>query len=217
MNIRRSVLSASAIAFFCVSSSAIAWTPQHIENKNSSSHVIQVSDQLESEALDFVRNLAHEGIGLLANSDLGTEKRQQEFRKLLKNKFDMKTIGRFALGRYWKTSTKEQQKEYLTLFEDMIVSVYSRRFGEYNGEALEVTSSRKEGKADVLVSSSIIPQSGPKISVDWRIRKKNGGDFKVVDIMVEGVSMSLTQRSDFASVIQRGGGNVDVLLAHLRQ
>ncbi len=54
------------------------------------------------------------------------------------------------------------------------------------------------------------------MAVDWRVRQVGGG-YKVVDILVEGVSMALTQRSDFASVIQRGGGDIEVLLEQLRQ
>ena len=97
----------------------------------------------------------------------------------------------------------------------MVVEVYSRRFSDYNGQDFEVVSARGQGNADAVVLSYLVPASGPKISIEWRVRKKNG-TFKIIDIMVEGVSMSVTQRSDFASVIQRGGGNVDVLLAHLR-
>ncbi|MGH1456116.1 MAG: MlaC/ttg2D family ABC transporter substrate-binding protein [Alphaproteobacteria bacterium] len=181
------------------------------------SQVVLIANSIEDEAQGFISNLSEQGIGFLQNKDISQEEREKEFRKLLQNNFDMKTIGRFALGRYWKTSSKEQQNEYLDLFENMIVNVYSRRFSEYNGEALTVKSARPEGKADVLVQSSIIPANGSEVSVDWRVRKKKNGQFKVIDIMVEGVSMSLTQRSDFASVIQRGGGNIDVLLAHLRK
>ena len=66
------------------------------------------------------------------------------------------------------------------------------------------------------MNSSIIPNGGSKIKVDWRVREKNG-QMKVIDVVIEGVSMALTQRSDFSSVIQRGGGKIDVLLEHLRK
>lgn len=164
----------------------------------------------------FIKDIAERGIGFMANKELSQENREKEFRKMLEESFDMKTIGRFALGMYWKQATKEQQKEYLSLFEDMIVKVYSRRFGEYNGEKFEVLSSRPQGTFDAIVASQIIPESGAPIPIDWRIRKKDK-QFVVIDIMVAGVSMALTQRSDFSAVIQRGGGKVDVLLEHLRK
>ncbi len=173
-------------------------------------------ENLEDKATLFISNLLQEGLEILKNKKLSDKKRKERFGDLLHNNFDMKTIARFSLGRYWRTSSKSEQEEYLKLFEDMIINVYSKRFNSYDGQEIKVTSARKEGKFDAIVSSIIIPKTGSEIDVDWRVRQKKNGDLKVIDIIVEGVSMSMTQRSDFASVIQRGGGKVEVLLAHLR-
>lgn len=167
-----------------------------------------------SKAQSFVSQMAQDGIGFLSDENLDSATRKDRFERLLNRSFDMSTIGRFAMGRYWKTATKAQRAKYQRLFKRMIVEVYSQRFSEYNGQQLIVKSARPEGKYDVLVNSMIVPKNGEKIRVDWRVRPKKG-QYKVVDVMVEGVSMALTQRSDFASVIQRGGGDVGVLLAHL--
>ncbi len=185
----------------------------------SKANIINVSlesNKIAEDAKSFIEKLAQKGIGFLENKSLSEDQRKKEFQAVLKNNFDMKTIGRFALGRYWRTSSKKQRKEYLDLFEKMIVDVYSRRFNDYNGEDFVVLSARPQGKYDAIVLSQIIPSGGSKVNVEWRVRKKKDGSLKVVDVIVEGVSMSLTQRSDFASVIQRGGGNIDVLLAHLK-
>ncbi len=200
------ILTTPAMAF-----SDISYTKYNKQN------IIYINnDSLDEKAKIFVSKIAHKGIGIIKSGDMPEEKRQKEFRDLLHNNFDMKTIARFSLGRYWRTTSKSEQQEYLKLFEDMIVKVYSRRFSDYNGENLNVTTARMEGKSDAIVSSIIEPKNGPKISIDWRVRKKKNGTLKIVDIMVEGISMSLTQRSDFASVIQRGGGKTEILLAHLR-
>src|SRR5690606_5730149 len=111
--------------------------------------------------------------------------------------------------------TDAQRKEYMTLFRQMVVNVYSARFGEYKGQKFETRSFRALDDKDTLVTSFIVPLDGPEIQVDWRVRYKDGR-YRIVDVIVEGVSMSVTQRSDFAAVIQRGGGDVQVLLAHLR-
>ncbi|MBI1301665.1 MAG: ABC transporter substrate-binding protein [Alphaproteobacteria bacterium] len=186
-------------------------------NDYAKNSVVFVSQEaVETKAKDFISKLTSDGIGVI-ESELTDDQRKAEFRKLLTNNFDMKTIGRFALGRFWKTSSKQQQTEYLDLFKDMIVRVYSKRFNDYNGQKIIVNGSRLAGESDAIVSSDIVPSSGPKIAVEWRVRQKKDGTLKVVDIIVEGVSMSLTQRSDFASVIQRGGGDVEVLLDHLRK
>lgn len=168
------------------------------------------------QAQDFINGLTSEGIGFLSNENLDEAARRKSFEKLLNRSFDMSTIGRFAIGRHWKTANKAQRSQYQKLFRNMVIEVYSQRFSDYQGQSIKVKSARPEGKYDILVSSMIIPKSGEKIRLDWRVRPKKG-KYKVVDVVVEGVSMALTQRSDFASVIQRGGGDVNVLLAHLEK
>lgn len=216
MNVRQSKFTVYAIA--ALMGLTAAAPALAMDFRAAPQHDLKISvadDAALAPAKSFVDKMAQSGIGFLGNEGLTDEQRTAEFRKLLNNNFDMATIGRFALGRYWKTATPAQQTEYQKLFKNMIVEIYSRRFKEYNGQKLEITSARADGDADVIVSSSIIPPEGAKVKVDWRVRK-GGGGYKIVDILVEGVSMALTQRSDFASVIQRGGGNVDVLLEHLR-
>lgn len=167
-------------------------------------------------AENFVDNMTKRGINFLGDENMTKEEQKAEFDQLLNDSFDMETIGRFALGKHWRSASGAQQKEYQSLFKKMILEVYSARFSDYRGQELEVTGARAEGKADVLVNSVIKGHGEPEVSVDWRVRYANG-QYKVIDVIVAGVSMGLTQRSDFASVIQRGGGNINVLLEHLRK
>lgn len=172
-------------------------------------------DNVAEGAKSFIASMGDRGINFLGNQSMSMEAKRAEFASLLNESFDMNTIGRFCLGTYWRVATPAQQKEYLKLFNKMIVAIYSQRFSDYKGQKFEVRSARKENDKDSIVTSYIVPTSGPQVRVDWRVRSK-GGAYRVVDIVVEGVSMSQTQRADFASVIQRGGGKVDVLLNHLR-
>ncbi len=197
------------------SGTALATKPLGIYSNPQTHQKLYVSAvaAYDDEALDFISELSERGIKFLANGTLDEEQRIKEFQALLNDYFDLKTIGKFTLGRYWRSTTDEQKKEYFTLFEDMVVKMYARRFGEYNGQAIKIKKAMMVDK-DALVFSEIV-DGNLTVKLDWRVRKKKG-QFKVIDVLVEGVSMSLTQRSDFSSVIQRGGGNVDVLLKHLR-
>lgn len=171
----------------------------------------------EQVAVDFVKATAEKGLTFLSNPNSSDTQKKDEFRKLLNTSFDMDSIARFTLGRYWNTATPAQQKEYVTLFRSMVVNVYAERFGDYKGEKFEVKTARPVSNDDVLVSSQIIPTTGgDNIQVDWRVRNRNG-QLKIVDVLVAGVSMSVTQRSDFSSVIQRGGGKIETLLAYLKE
>lgn len=176
-----------------------------------------VSNRPDGEnAQKFILDMGDKAISFLSEPSLTQAQKEREFRKLLTQHFDMATIGRFALGKNWRSATPEQQAEYQRLFKDMVVRVYAGRFNEYGGEAFDVESFKNSGSKDILVTSYIVPNGGSKVQVDWRVRNK-GGQYKIIDVIIEGVSMGLTQRSDFSSVIQRGGGDFDVLLEHLRK
>lgn len=181
----------------------------------SSVTLVALDDAQLQSAEAFVGDLTSEALGFLSEDEFSAAQKKAKFKKLLDRKFDLESIGRFAMGRNWRTISDAQKKEYLNLFESMVIDVYSQRFSEYGGQDINVLSSRAEGKSDVIVQSLIVDPSGPNVKLDWRLRYKDGR-FRVIDVIVAGVSMALTQRSDFSSVIQRGGGDVEVLLAHLR-
>ncbi len=185
-------------------------------SKATQSNVLFVSEGREAESKRFISGMGDEVIRFLSNDKLSVNQKAAAFGKLLNRNFDMDTISRFSLGRNWRTATPEQKKQYQRLFKQMIIEVYSRRLTEYQGESFTVQSSRPTGKRDYLVSSLIVPDNGQKIKVDWRVRDDKGR-FQIIDVIIEGVSMTLTQRAEFASVIQRGGGNIDALITHLKR
>ncbi len=164
----------------------------------------------------FIQKLGDETVATFANKGLSREQAVEKFRTLLYAGFDVPYIGRWVLGRYWNQASPAEQTEYQKLFERLIVDTYANRFVDYSGQTFKITGTRPEGDADTSVTTQILRQDGPPIGVDWRVRK-GGSGYKIIDVAVEGVSMGLTQRQEFASVIQGGGGRVDALLQALRQ
>ena len=159
-----------------------------------------------TDAGGFITNLVNEALKALQNKQMSQEDRAKDFRQLLDQNFDMQRISRFVLGRYWKEASDQDRQRFLQLFEEYVVRSYAQRFSEYSGETVKVTSQRPEGETTVLVQSEILRPSGsPPAKVDWRVHK-DGDSFKIVDVDVEGVSMIVTQREEFSSVIQRNGG-----------
>src|SRR3972149_5080414 len=90
----------------------------------------------------------------------------------------------------------------------MIVQTYTSRLEDFSGQKLKVDGSIPAGDRDFIVVSQFVQQDGPPVNLEWRVRTKDGGLLRIVDVVVEGVSMSVTQRSDFSAVIQNGGGGV---------
>ncbi|WP_286191899.1 phospholipid-binding protein MlaC [Roseomonas genomospecies 6] len=167
-------------------------------------------------ATAFIQSMGNEAVATFSNKSLSREQAVQRFRTLLYQGFDVPYIGRWVLGRYWNSATPQQHDEYQKLFERLIVNTYADRFVEYSGETFRITGSRVEGEADTMVTTQIVRPSGPPVNVDWRVRKRDAG-YKIIDVVVEGVSMGVTQRQEFASVISQNGGRVEGLLQALRQ
>lgn len=171
----------------------------------------------EAEARKFMSDLADQAIQMLGDTSISEEERDKRGYKLLASNFATKTIGRFALGRYWRIATDAEKEEFLCLFEAFIVESYAGRFKDYEGQTFKVAGAKSVSDKDFMVSSTVSqPNGDPDVPIDWRVRKRDNG-FQIVDIMVEGVSLAVTQQSEFGSVIQRGGGKVSALISDLKK
>jgi len=165
----------------------------------------------------YVETLGQQALSVLADKSMPHDEAMTKFKKLVNDNFDLNAIGRFVLGRYWKIATPAEQAEYMTLFNKMVEKIYTDRFSLYSGETFSVVGSRPDADKDKIVMSQIVRPQGPPVNVEWRVREEVPGKFKIVDVIVEGVSMSVTQRAEFASVIQRGGGALEALLKVMRE
>ncbi len=165
----------------------------------------------------FVRELADKAIEVLAGEKITEKQRTKNFRRLFREYFDIGVIGRHVLGRHWRKATRGERDEFLSLFENLIVTTYIKRFRKYTNESLIISGATSRNQRMAIVHSRILRGSGtPAIRVDWRVDFPDGA-YKVTDLVVEGVSMVQTQRSEFSSVIRRNGGKVEGLIIALRQ
>jgi phospholipid transport system substrate-binding protein len=168
------------------------------------------------QARTFITNLAQQAISTIAVKQISDQERNQRFRTLFVSAFDLPEISRFVLARYWRSATPEQQQEFIKLFEDLQVLNWAQRFKDYKGEALQVTGSTGDTDQGFSVDTSMQRPSGQPLSVSWKVHPGANGQLQVTDIIVEGVSMCITQRSDYNSLLQGDGGKFDALLAALR-
>ncbi len=170
----------------------------------------------EDDAKAFISTLAQRALASVADHQVPPAERDERFRKLFVTSFDIPEIARFVLSRYWRMATPEQQQEFVSLFEDINVLTWAKRFQDYNGESLETVGATKDGDRGWVIDSHILRNQGPQIPVQWRVRQGDDGSFRIVDIIVEGVSMAITHRSDYAAAMQANGGKIDGLLAIMR-
>ena len=174
------------------------------------------SAALAETASEFVTILADSAIEGLADQSLSSDARVRRVYNILVEGFDLPLISRFVLGAHWRRATAEQRAEYGVLFEQYLVNTYASLLGQYGGETFQIKGERVDGNnKDTIVSSEIIQKNGSVTKVDWRVRR-SAGAYKVIDIIFEGISLVITQRDEFASVIRREGAGIEGLLAELR-
>lgn len=170
----------------------------------------------DAAAETFIQSLAEDAVQALTTKGVERKERVKRFRDLLKQNFDVPFIGKWVLGRYWRKASDVEKEEYLKLFEDYVVITYVERFDQYSGESIKVVKTISDPGKDSLVFSEIRrPTGGEPIRVNWRVRNKSD-IYKIIDVLVEGISMSQSQRKEFTSVIRSKGGKVEGLLTVLR-
>jgi len=175
------------------------------------------SASFEEEATLFVEEMADKAIKKLTDKTAPQDERIERFRTYLNTHFDVESIGEWILGRYWNKATEMEQKEYLNLFEDLIVVSYVDRFASYAGEPLHILKSHAQDEKHVTVFSEIHQKDGkPAVRVNWKVEREDDL-IQIIDVVVEGISLRKTLRSDFRSIIRSRHRSISGLLDALRE
>jgi phospholipid transport system substrate-binding protein len=177
---------------------------------------IPVARADESGARRFVQDVGDRTVAALRRPDTTNDKRLAELVGLLNTATDLDLVGRLVLGQYWRSATEPQRAEYTRLFKELVVKTMADRLNTYGGETFEITAAKPVDQRDTVVSTKIFrPASGSQpIAVDWRVRNLDGR-YSIIDIVAEGISMVVTQRSEVASVISQKG--MDGLIQSMRE
>ena len=164
----------------------------------------------------FIRDTGNKAFASLSEEGISRGERTKRFKELLEEAFDLPRIARFTLGRYWRVATDTEKREYISLFEKFVIQAYTKRFQDLSGKKFHVLQSRDVSATRALVLTEIVIPNQPAIKINWRVRSKDD-KHKITDVMVEGISMSVTQRDEFVSVIRQTGGKVSGLIKALRK
>lgn len=166
-------------------------------------------------AANFIQTTGQELVAAINDQARDLAARREQVAAVLRRAVDVEGVGRFILGRWWRTASPQEQREYLRLFEETLIRNLSSRFGEYQGVRFGLGRSQQRTGDDVLVNTIIEQPNSAPFSLDWRVGEV-GGQPRVVDVIAEGTSLRLTQRSEYSSVIQRNNGSVQALLDAMR-
>ena len=171
----------------------------------------------ESDPGSYVMEMTTNAINTLTNKSISQNEKESQFGKLFDKNFDIPSISRFVLGKYWKQASLDQKKNFIKAFRNYVVKTYSSRFNEYSGEQLKLIDFKNESNPKIFLVHTILErEDAPVIKVDWRIGKKKDR-FVILDIIIEGISLAITQRSEFVSVIDQNEGSIDQLISLLKE
>jgi phospholipid transport system substrate-binding protein len=165
-------------------------------------------------AADFVRRTADE-LTSVVNGPGSPEQKQQRMRQIVDSAVDVPGVARFCLGRFWRVASPQQQQEYTQLFHQVLMNSITGKLGEYQGVKVQVGDARP-GQGGIVVSSVVTRPGNAPNNVEWVIGAPNGSP-KIEDVIAEGTSLRLTQRTDYASYLSRNNNNVQALIEALKR
>lgn len=198
---RRELLITTTMAGLLLAAGPAAWSPARAQGAGG-------------DATAFVMKLGAD-LSAIVNGPGDYAGKRRRLLPLIETAVDIDGVGRFCLGRFWRAATPAQQAEYLHLFHDVLVNNIGGKIGEFQGVSFKpTTTSQREG--GTLVGTLISRPNQQPNNVQWVVAPVNGAP-KVIDVIAEGTSLRITQASDYAAYVSRNNGNLDALLAAMKQ
>jgi phospholipid transport system substrate-binding protein len=151
----------------------------------------------------------------LLQADLGDEERRARLVAILNEGTNLDLVGRLVLGRHWRAAEPAQRDEYTALFRQFVMQNLASRLDSYQGQSYRITGAQVVDDRDAVVGTQITRPGSPPLRVEWRLRETDDGRLAIIDVIVEGVSLVVSQRAEFDSVI--GSSGMEGLLARLRE
>jgi phospholipid transport system substrate-binding protein len=176
---------------------------------------VQAGGVSATAAREMIENVGVEVLAVLRDLNLDNQQKFDRLVALLDGPIDLEIIARLILGRHWRSASEVQQAEYLELFRAFALDNLASRLHVYDGQDFEIVGAQAVNERDAVVATRVTGGGRQPLKVDWRVRERGDGDLVAIDVIVEGVSLIVTQRSEFSAVIERRG--MDGLLAELRQ
>jgi len=177
--------------------------------------VLAVSAAVATEPAAVVTKLADDVIAVLKQDDLSKAAKRERLERLVLASVDFDTLSRLVMARNWTRLSEVQQGEFKREFKRHLSATYGRRIDNYQNETVHILSTREEVRGDRTVKSRISRGGGIEdVLVDYRLRQHDG-EWKIIDFIIEGVSLVANFRSQFQELMSRGGP--DHLLSALRK
>lgn len=167
-----------------------------------------------ANATQFVTQAGNQLVAII-NGPGSAQQKRDALTKVVDKTVDVNGIAQFCLGRYWRQASAEQKKRYLELFRQVLVTNITAKLGEYQGVKFTVGRAMPDGENE-KVATVVNRPNNPPTNVDWVI-ENSASNPQIVDVIAEGTSLRLTQRSDYTSYLTHNGNSIDALIAAMQK
>jgi phospholipid transport system substrate-binding protein len=168
-----------------------------------------------NDAQNFVENVSNRALSVVESKSLNNTEKFKQLSDLFAASVDIGWMGRFALGQHWRGFNNAQKQEYIELYQEFLVYSYVPKFRSYNNQNINIKKVSSNRTNEYIIQTEIISPEGKTYRVDYRIHQDRQGNYKIFDVIGEGVSLITTQRSDFSSLLANQG--VDYFTSRLRE
>ena len=175
-----------------------------------------INNSWSKSASEFIETLSVDASNILS-SKLSNDEKIIRLKELGERSVDIKGVGLYTLGKYRKTLTDNQKKQYEELFKGYFLKSFSGRLVGYTDAKIAVLSEEIKNEKYTIVYSKLIGTSErPEIKIDWRVYTKNPENPLIRDLIIEGLSLARTQKEEFNSIINNNDGNIEALFENLK-
>jgi phospholipid transport system substrate-binding protein len=166
------------------------------------------------QAVSFVKSVGDRLVAVVNGPGNDAQKRAA-LTPVIDASVDTEGVARFCLGRFWRTASADEQRQYIDAFHTMLVGNIAGSIGQYQGVRFNVGRAQHRADGEVVETTIERPNNKPS-RVDWLIGEVGGGQ-RIEDMITEGVSLRLTERSDYEAFLAGNGHNLRSLIEGMRQ
>ena len=167
---------------------------------------------------EYVSYIAQDTLNVLGNEIMNSEEKVDNIADIFLSNLAVREISLFVLGPYRRNLDSDQKTKYINLIKRFVSEIYSIRLASFPSGDFSILGSNDNGRSGIIVKTLIQFSDDPNpTKIDWRLIRKQDGDFKIFDIRVVGIWMAQEQRSTFTSFLSKNDGNINKLMDRLEE
>ena len=179
--------------------------------------LISTNNSWSKSASEFISSLSDEASNILS-SKLSDDEKIIRLKEIGERSVDIEGVGLYTLGKYRKTLTDSQKKQYKELFKNYFLKSFAGRLVGYTDAKITVLSEEIKNEKYTIVFSKLIGTADrPEVQIDWRVYTKDPENPLIRDLVIEGLSLARTQKEEFNSIIVNNNDSIEALFENLNK